>query len=157
MLQSCLTHAHRARAAAAVVHGSPAAHATLATLDGKPQKRELVSSPEPHISGRPADNSSVGRNYRLRMEKWLNFGRKWPKIAILPNFGIGRHRKSSVGLPLALMPLQTQKHPEYSGPALGPKMASENKRNFSEEETRRMRDAEVGIGVRVFEEFQITA
>ena len=55
------------------------------------------------------------------------------------------------------MPLQTQKHPEYSGPALGPKMASENKRNFSEEETRRMRDAEVGIGVRVFEEFQITA
>ena len=52
------------------------------------------------------------------------------------------------------MPLQTQKHPEYSGPALGPKMAAENKRNFSEEEVRRMRDAEVGIGIAVMEEFE---
>jgi len=39
----------------------------------------------------------------------------------------------------------TQKHPEYSGPTLGPKMAEENRRNFSEEEIRRMRDAEVGL------------
>ncbi len=40
---------------------------------------------------------------------------------------------------------QTQLHPEYSGPPLGPKIATENKRNFSEEEVRRMRDADVGL------------
>ena len=45
--------------------------------------------------------------------------------------------------------MQTQKHPEYSGPTLGPKMAEENRRNFSEEEIRRMRDAEVGGNVRI--------
>ena len=45
--------------------------------------------------------------------------------------------------------LQTQKHPEYSGPTLGPKMAEENRRNFSEEEIRRMRDAEVRRNVRI--------
>ncbi len=39
--------------------------------------------------------------------------------------------------------LQTQLHPEYAGPAMGPKMAEENKRKFSEEEIRRMRDAQV--------------
>ena len=30
----------------------------------------------------------------------------------------------------------TQKHPEYKGPRLGPKMADENKREFSEEQLR---------------------
>lgn len=34
----------------------------------------------------------------------------------------------------------TQKHPEYSGPALGPKMATKNERNFTEEQNRRGRD-----------------
>ena len=29
------------------------------------------------------------------------------------------------------LPLQTQLHSEYNGPALGPKMSTENKRNFS--------------------------
>ena len=28
----------------------------------------------------------------------------------------------------------TQKHPEYSGPAIGPKMSAKNERNFSEEQ-----------------------
>lgn len=31
---------------------------------------------------------------------------------------------------------QTQKHPEYTGPALGPKMADKNEREFSEEQLR---------------------
>ena len=39
----------------------------------------------------------------------------------------------------------TQLHPEYQGPPLGPKMATENQRNFSEEQTRRMRDAQIGL------------
>uniref|UniRef100_A0A182MM68 Calponin n=1 Tax=Anopheles culicifacies TaxID=139723 RepID=A0A182MM68_9DIPT len=30
----------------------------------------------------------------------------------------------------------TQKHPEYNGPTLGPKMADKNERNFSEEQLR---------------------
>ena len=34
----------------------------------------------------------------------------------------------------------TQKHPEYSGPSLGPKMATKNERNFTEEQNRRGRD-----------------
>ena len=31
---------------------------------------------------------------------------------------------------------QTQKHPEYNGPRLGPKMADENKRTFTEDQLR---------------------
>ena len=34
------------------------------------------------------------------------------------------------------MVVQTQKHPEYTGPRLGPKMAEENKREFTEEQLR---------------------
>ncbi len=41
--------------------------------------------------------------------------------------------------------MQTQLHAEYVGPKIGPKMASENKRNFSEEEIRRMRDGQIGL------------
>ena len=44
----------------------------------------------------------------------------------------------------------TQKHPEYNGPSLGPKMATENKRNFSEEQIRQGRDGQVGLQVRLF-------
>ena len=40
---------------------------------------------------------------------------------------------------------QTQLHPEYEGPRIGPKMATENKRDFSEEEIRRMRDGQIGL------------
>ncbi|CAG0920411.1 unnamed protein product [Notodromas monacha] len=39
----------------------------------------------------------------------------------------------------------TQKHPEYNGPTLGPKMAEENARNFSEEEIKRLRDTQIGL------------
>lgn len=31
---------------------------------------------------------------------------------------------------------QTQKHPEYNGPQLGPKMAEKNERSFTEEQLR---------------------
>jgi len=39
----------------------------------------------------------------------------------------------------------TQKHPEYNGPAMGPKMATENKRGFTEEDNRKMRDGQIGL------------
>ncbi len=51
---------------------------------------------------------------------------------------------------LFILFFQTQKHPEYKGPALGPKMATENKRNFTEEEIRRLRDADIGLQVSVW-------
>ena len=41
----------------------------------------------------------------------------------------------------------TQKHADYAGPGMGPKMATENKRNFSEEQIRQGRDAQVGLQV----------
>jgi len=39
----------------------------------------------------------------------------------------------------------TQKHADYTGPSMGPKMATENKRNFSEEQIRQGRDGQVGL------------
>ena len=39
----------------------------------------------------------------------------------------------------------TQKHAEYTGPQMGPKMATANKRNFSEEQIRQGRDGQVGL------------
>eukprot|EP00092_Neocalanus_flemingeri_P017892 GFUD01019358.1.p1 GENE.GFUD01019358.1~~GFUD01019358.1.p1 ORF type:complete len:183 (+),score=47.46 GFUD01019358.1:39-551(+) len=39
----------------------------------------------------------------------------------------------------------TQMHPEYAGPMIGPKMATRNERNFSEEQIRQGRDATIGL------------
>merc|ERR1711915_228139 len=39
----------------------------------------------------------------------------------------------------------TQKHPEDKGPSIGPKMATENKGNFSEEQILAGRNAQVGL------------
>ena len=39
----------------------------------------------------------------------------------------------------------TQNHPEYTGPTLGPKMATKNERNFTEEQIRQGRDAVIGL------------
>ena len=39
----------------------------------------------------------------------------------------------------------TQKHDEYTGPTLGPKMATKNERNFSEEQIRQGRDGVIGL------------
>ena len=39
----------------------------------------------------------------------------------------------------------TQKHPEYQGPTIGPKMAAKNERNFSDEQIRQGRDATIGL------------
>ena len=39
----------------------------------------------------------------------------------------------------------TQNHPEYTGPSLGPKMATKNERNFSEEQIRQGRDGVIGL------------
>lgn len=41
----------------------------------------------------------------------------------------------------------TQKHEEYTGPRMGPKMATENKRNFTDEQIRQGRDGQVGLQV----------
>jgi len=39
----------------------------------------------------------------------------------------------------------TQKHPEYTGPSIGPKMAEKNERNFTEEQIRQGRDGTIGL------------
>ncbi|XP_071529442.1 muscle-specific protein 20 isoform X1 [Panulirus ornatus] len=39
----------------------------------------------------------------------------------------------------------TQKHPEYEGPALGPKMADESKRDWDEDQQRLLRDGQIGL------------
>lgn len=39
----------------------------------------------------------------------------------------------------------TQKHADYAGPQIGPKMATENKRNFTDEQIRQGRDGQVGL------------
>jgi hypothetical protein len=39
----------------------------------------------------------------------------------------------------------TQKHPEYKGPMIGPKMATENKRNFTEEQIMQGRNSQIGL------------
>ena len=65
---------------------------------------------------------------------------------------VAKHRKSNVNKLLVeqifvLLTLQvvlclyslgrvTQKHPEYTGPAIGPKMAEKNERNFTDEQIR---------------------
>ena len=65
---------------------------------------------------------------------------------------VAKHRKSYVNKLLVeqifvLLTLQvvlclyslgrvTQKHPEYTGPAIGPKMAEKNERNFTDEQIR---------------------
>ena len=50
-----------------------------------------------------------------------------------------------VTLCLYALARQTQNHPEYKGPRLGPKMATKNERNFTEEDIRKGRDAQVGL------------
>ena len=44
----------------------------------------------------------------------------------------------------------TQKHPEYQGPQMGPKMATKNERNFSDEQIRQGRDGQIGLQVPFF-------
>jgi len=39
----------------------------------------------------------------------------------------------------------TQKHPDYDGPTIGPKMATENKRNFTEEQILAGRNSQIGL------------
>ena len=41
----------------------------------------------------------------------------------------------------------TQKHPEYNGPKMGPKMATKNERNFTEEQIKQGRDGQIGLQV----------
>ncbi|XP_040575082.1 myophilin [Lepeophtheirus salmonis] len=39
----------------------------------------------------------------------------------------------------------TQKHPEYTGPWIGPKMATKNERNFTEDQIKAGRDSQIGL------------
>merc|ERR1711915_690746 len=50
-----------------------------------------------------------------------------------------------VALCLFSLARATQKHPEFNGPQLGPKMATKNERNFSEEQIRQGRDGVIGL------------
>merc|ERR1712061_828220 len=50
-----------------------------------------------------------------------------------------------VALCLYALGRATQNHPEYTGPQIGPKMATENKRNFTEEQIKKGRDGQIGL------------
>jgi len=52
---------------------------------------------------------------------------------------------SQVTLCLFSLGRTTQKHPEYEGPTIGPKMSKENKRNFTEGQIKAGRDGQVGL------------
>eukprot|EP00090_Calanus_glacialis_P012988 TRINITY_DN2161_c0_g1_i2.p1 TRINITY_DN2161_c0_g1~~TRINITY_DN2161_c0_g1_i2.p1 ORF type:complete len:171 (-),score=56.02 TRINITY_DN2161_c0_g1_i2:122-634(-) len=52
---------------------------------------------------------------------------------------------SQVALCLFSLGRATQKHPEFTGPQIGPKMATKNERNFSDEQIRQGRDATIGL------------
>merc|ERR1719493_52793 len=52
---------------------------------------------------------------------------------------------SQVALCLFSLGRATQNHPEYTGPQIGPKMATKNERNFTEEQIRQGRDATIGL------------
>ncbi|TRY63017.1 hypothetical protein TCAL_04283 [Tigriopus californicus] len=56
-----------------------------------------------------------------------------------------RRNLSQVTLGILALARVTQLHPEYTGPQFGPKMSAENKRNFTEEDVRRLRDADIGL------------
>ena len=56
-------------------------------------------------------------------------GRNLPQVALCL-FSLGR---------------ATQKHPEFSGPSMGPKAATKNERNFTDEQIRKGRDGVIGL------------
>eukprot|EP00092_Neocalanus_flemingeri_P016795 GFUD01018164.1.p1 GENE.GFUD01018164.1~~GFUD01018164.1.p1 ORF type:complete len:171 (+),score=58.08 GFUD01018164.1:56-568(+) len=56
-------------------------------------------------------------------------GRNLPQVALCL-FSLGR---------------ATQKHAEFTGPQIGPKMATKNERNFTDEQTRKGRDGVIGL------------
>jgi len=52
---------------------------------------------------------------------------------------------AQVALCLYSLGRATQRHPEYTGPALGTKLATRNERNFTEEQVRQGRDGVIGL------------
>ncbi|KAL7643375.1 UNVERIFIED_CONTAM: hypothetical protein RMT77_006667 [Armadillidium vulgare] len=50
-----------------------------------------------------------------------------------------------VFLSLYALGRQTQKHPEWTGPTLGPKMAEAQKKEWDEEQQRLLRDGQIGL------------
>ena len=52
---------------------------------------------------------------------------------------------NQVALCLFSLGRATQKHPEFTGPQIGPKMASKNERNFTDEQIRKGRDGVIGL------------
>ena len=56
-------------------------------------------------------------------------GRNLPQVALCL-FSLGR---------------ATQKHAEFSGPSMGPKAATKNERNFTDEQIRKGRDGVIGL------------
>ena len=68
-----------------------------------------------------------------------NYGVPDEEMFLTPDLFEGRNL-SQVTLCIYSLARVTQKHPEYAGPSLGPKMATKNERNFTEEQNRRGRD-----------------
>merc|ERR1712013_290216 len=50
-----------------------------------------------------------------------------------------------VALCLFSLARATQNHPEFNGPSLGPKTATKNERNFTDEQIRKGRDGHIGL------------
>jgi len=91
-----------------------------------------------------------GSNFQLmenidRFQKALrNYGVPSEELFQTPDLFERRNIKQ-VTLSLLALARCASNNPDYTGPTLGPKMATENKRNFSEEEIRRLRDAQIGL------------
>jgi len=91
-----------------------------------------------------------GSNFQLmeNIDRFLKSVRKYgvPSEELFQTPDLFERRNiKQVTLSLLALARTTQLHEEYNGPKLGPKMATENKRNFSEEEIRRLRDAQIGL------------
>merc|ERR1712029_779172 len=66
------------------------------------------------------------------------------EMFLTPDLFEGRNL-SQVALCLFSLARATQKHPEYKGPSLGPKFATKNERNFTDEQIRKGRDGVIGL------------
>merc|ERR1712079_949751 len=66
------------------------------------------------------------------------------EMFLTPDLFEGRNL-SQVALCLYSLARATQKYPEYQGPSLGPRMATKNERNFTEEQIRKGREGVIGL------------
>ncbi|CAH1278183.1 unnamed protein product [Diabrotica balteata] len=84
---------------------------------------------------------SKGTNFQLmeNIQRFQAAAKKYglPEEEIFQTADLFERRNiAQVAISLFSLGRITQKHPEWNGPTLGPKMADENKRNFTEEQLR---------------------